>query len=260
MDCCSDQIDPASRQFFGLMGVVNVVCHNAGMRRARRCRGCRAAAVVAWMLWVFVTTFAGPARAGLSDPSSDPSGGTGGPGGFWIDRQTVWVDRAHRRAHFRLEFSRKPDFFRLDAAGRQMDGFDFFVNPDWSGDPRRLDLDFGQFRDVIRGEEIHVAGRIPVRDAVASGDFGPQAGGWGRELASIPFRATGRTVEFQIPWQALRETDGAFSYSLFSTDAGTQTSSFTGTSVPLPPAVWPALATLGAGLAGMAARRLRRRR
>src|SRR4051812_20686577 len=180
--------------------------------------------------------------------------------GFLIERETVGAARTRQQAHFELQFNRAPDFDTLDSTGHPRDSFQFFINPDWKRGDRDLRLDIGQFRDVVRGEEIHVAGRLPVRDGTPTDAFGPAAGGWGKSLGAVPIEQDGRTVDFQIPFHMLRETDGDFSYALISTDNGVETSSFTGTTVPLPAGAWTGLATLAAGAAWIGGRRLIARR
>jgi hypothetical protein len=176
--------------------------------------------------------------------------------GFSIERETVWSDRTRHQAHFELQFSRPPDFNAIDSTGRPRDSFQFFINPDWKRGDRDLKLDIGQFRDVLRGEEIHINGHMPVRDGTPTDAFGPNAGGWGKSLGAVPIEQSGRTIDFQIPFHMLRETDGDFSYALISTESGIETSSFTGTTVPLPPGAWTGLATLAAGAAWVGGRRL----
>jgi hypothetical protein len=180
--------------------------------------------------------------------------------GFSIERETVWSDRTRHQAHFELQFSRAPDFSAIDSSGRPRDSFQFFINPDWKrGDPD-LRLDIGEFRDVVRGEEIHINGRMPVRDGTPTDAFGPAAGGWGKSLGAVAIQQNGSTIDFQIPFHMLRETDGDFSYALISTESGIETSSFTGTTVPLPPGAWTGLATLVAGAAWIGTRRVIARR
>src|SRR4051794_12864320 len=87
------------------------------------------------------------------------------PAGFVIERHGVRVDRTRRRAEFEIHFSQHPDFFHVDSVGRQANSFQVFVNPNWSGDHRDLELQFEDIRDIIRGEEIHAGGELRVRDA-----------------------------------------------------------------------------------------------
>jgi hypothetical protein len=180
--------------------------------------------------------------------------------GFSIERETVWADRTRHQAHFELQFNRPPDFGAIDSTGRPRDSFQFFINPDWHrGDPD-LKLDIGQFRDVVRGEEIHLNGHLPVRDGTPSDAFGPSAGGWGKSLGAVPIEQNGPIVDFQVPFHMLREADGDFSYALIATESGIETSSFTGTTVPLPAGAWTGLATLTAGAAWIGGRRVIARR
>jgi hypothetical protein len=180
--------------------------------------------------------------------------------GFSIERETVWADRTRHQAHFELQFNRPPDFAAIDSSGHPRDSFQFFINPDWKRGDRDLKLDIGQFRDVVRGEEIHLDGHLPVRDGTPTDAFGPNAGGWGKSLGAVPIEQSGPTIDFQIPFHMLRETDGDFSYALIATESGIETSSFTGTTVPLPAGAWTGLATLAAGAAWIGGRRMIARR
>src|SRR3954454_8113014 len=180
--------------------------------------------------------------------------------GFLIERETVWADRTPGQAQFELQFNRAPDFDAVDSTGHPRDSFQFFINPDWKRGDRDLKLDIGQFRDVIRGEEIHLDGHLPVRDGTPTDAFGPTAGGWGKSLGAVSIEQSGTTIDFQIPFHMLRETDGDFSYALLATESGIETSSFTGTTVPLPAGAWTGLATLGLGAAWIGGRRVIARR
>ena len=139
--------------------------------------------------------------------------------GFEIVKPTVWVDRTRQQAHFQLRFNRPPDFQTVDEFGRPMNSFQFFVNPDWSGDPGNLQLDYGPGRDVLRGDEIHLAGQIRIRDGMPSDTTGPEAGGWGPMVAAVPYQMEGTTLSFQVPWKEMREKGPAISWSVISTEA-----------------------------------------
>jgi hypothetical protein len=56
------------------------------------------------------------------------------------------------------------------------------------------------------------AGRRPDDD--------PDAGGWGRVIATVPFTLTGRELRFEAPLAALGDDDGYFAYRLFTTEYG----------------------------------------
>src|SRR5690348_16945239 len=102
-------------------------------------------------------------------PSSSiagPSGAIGEAGSpLEIVNQSVRIDAGQGSAGFELQFNRKPDFYSIDSFGRPADSFQVEVNPDWAGDAKDLQLGFGQFRDVIRGDEIHTSGQLLIRDA-----------------------------------------------------------------------------------------------
>src|SRR5258708_7613266 len=69
---------------------------------------------------------------------------------------------------FTLTFNHPPDLLTADTIGRQADSFQFFIST-----------------TVVRGEEIHIAGDVRVRDqSPSSGD--PDSGGWGALRGSVP--------------------------------------------------------------------------
>jgi hypothetical protein len=85
--------------------------------------------------------------------------------------------------HFNLHFNERPDFTTLDAYGRPQDSFQIFI----SFNPATANPANSQSADVIvRGDEIHIAHAIRIRDArppVAD----PNAGGWGAIRGAVPF-------------------------------------------------------------------------
>jgi len=183
-------------------------------------------------------------------------------GGVRIVDQAVDVDMASRTARFDVRFDSPPDLFTLDEFGRVADSFQYEID---SNGPVSRDLPVGSVEAVIRGDEIHVAGTLRVR-AAGEGvepDPDPDAGGWGRRRAELPFDIDGPDLSFEVPLAALGDDDGRFAYRLFTAEFGLtvdQVEAVAGGSepapVPLPAALWPALAT-GAGLAAVAL--LRRR-
>lgn len=191
--------------------------------------------------------------AGPSSPSAALETG-GAP--LEIVSQSVQIDSAQGSATFDLQFNHKPDFYSIDSFGRPADSFQYEVNPEWSGNKRDLQLGFGQFRDVIRGDEIHTSAKLLIRDASTPAHPDPNAGGWGPVVASVPFQVNGEQFTFNLPLHDLRASKAAFSYDVFTTSFGATVSEFQGTaqagaasqSVPLPPAAWAGMITLG-GLA-----------
>lgn len=85
--------------------------------------------------------------------------------------------------HFELHFNRMPDFMKLDANGRPADSFQIYV----AFDPATTDPVSPALADVIiRGDEIHLAGDLRVRDAKPAASD-PNCGGWGAIRGSVPF-------------------------------------------------------------------------
>lgn len=116
--------------------------------------------------------------------------------------------------HFSLHFSQMPDFTTLDSAGRQQDSFQIFIafnpatpNPAY---PPSVDV-------LVRGEEIHIAHAVRIRDArppVAD----PHAGGWGALRGRVPYhvapQANGTAIlTFSAPF-ALLGIVGQFAWAL----------------------------------------------
>jgi len=85
--------------------------------------------------------------------------------------------------HFSLHFNETPDFTTLDSNGRPQDSFQIFI----AFDPATANPANPQLVDVlIRGDEIHIANAIRIRDArppVAD----PNAGGWGAIRGTAPY-------------------------------------------------------------------------
>jgi len=206
----------------------------------------RASAVRSYALALAVGFMAVPSMAGLR-----------------IVDQRVDVDPARGLAEFFARFDASPDLFTRDEFGRLADSFQYEIDADG---PVAGESPVGSIEAVIRGDEIHVAGALRVRAAGAGvqPDPDPLAGGWGRVRATVPFDLDGPALSFEVPLNALGDTDGHFAYRLFTVEFGMmvdQVEAVAGipnpTAVPLPPALWPACATAaGLGLVVL----LRRRR
>ena len=86
--------------------------------------------------------------------------------------------------HFNLHFNENPDFTTLDAYGRPQDSFQIYI----AFNPATVNPSNSQAADVIvRGDEIHLADAIRIRDArppVAD----PNAGGWGALRGVVPYQ------------------------------------------------------------------------
>jgi hypothetical protein len=190
------------------------------------------------------------------------AGVTGAParGGLRIVEQSVGVDRAAGRAAFVARFDSPPDLFTRDEFGRLADSFQYEIDADG---PLSHDAPVGRVEAVVRGDEIYEADALRVRAAGENvePDPDPIAGGWGRVRAAVPFNLDGPDLSFEIPLEVLGDTDGLFSYRLFTVEFGLTVDQVEGvagaaTPIPLPPALWTACAT-AAGAALFA--RVRRR-
>ena len=177
-----------------------------------------------------------------------------------IESSSVVVSRPQQTATFDLLFNHAPDFYALDSAGRPQDSFQYFINPDWSGNTQNLQLNLGQFRDVVRGDEIHTSGKLLIRDAAIPSNPDPTSGGWGPVIAAEPFQVKGDNLTFTATFKDLRAPKGTFSYEVYTTHFGGTVSTVQGWAVPLPPAVWTGLAMLGGMGALMGLRKMRQRR
>jgi hypothetical protein len=200
----------------------------------------------ALLLLAVVTGAPAPARAGLR-----------------IVDQSVSVDTERQTAAFFARFDSAPDLFTRDEFGRLADSFQYEVDADG---PLRPDDPVGPVEAVIRGDEIFDAGALRVRAAGrgVQPDPDPIAGGWGPVRLAVPFDLDGPDLSFEVPLAALGDTDGRFSYRLFTVEFGLTVDEVQGVagparSLPLPPALLPACATAtGVGLFAFLRRRATR--
>lgn len=190
--------------------------------------------------------------------------------GIEIVSESAAVDLDAGVVRFTVNFDERPDFWTVDEFGRVADSFQYEVDGNW-GAPIGLPPD--GLDAVVRGDEIHVAGGLRVRDATfgVAPDPDPTAGGWGVVRAELPFTLDGTELRFQASLDAIGDDgDGFFAYRVFTTEYGLTTSEVESrllppgqepvpgpTPVPLPgpvQATFAAVAVLGAG---WAARRVR---
>src|SRR5687768_11620231 len=163
-----------------------------------------------------------------------------------IVSQSAEVDAARERAFFTLEFDAVPDFYTLGEFGQVKDSFQYEIDGDGAaqGEMRMRDIDA-----VVRGEEIHAVDVLRVRawGPGVESDPDPLSGGWGPVRATVPFDLHETVLTFVVPLDAFGDaaSDGAFSYSLVTTDFGATTSRVFGRAVPipLPPGGWAGTAT-----------------
>jgi len=192
-------------------------------------RICRAAVLMS-VLWGLGIT-AADARAGRIEIVSD----------------SAVADPIGRQTSFSVTFNRPPDFFGFDSLGRANHAFQYFYDSEPTDGPDGIFS--GESVVILRGPEIRFRRTIPVRDSLNPDgiDF-PNAEGWGPMRDEVDFALDGSTVHFTVPWKALGETDGRFSYHLIALERGDQTSEVSATVIPLPPgarAGVPALVAAG---------------
>jgi hypothetical protein len=194
-----------------------------------------------------------PARAGIHIVSDDAN-----------------VDRSAGVARFHVRFDSAPDLWTVDEFGRVADSFQYEIDGNWNAPlglpPQGLD-------SVVRGDEIHVADALRIRDARfgITPDPDPDAGGWGAVKATVPFSLKGSELRFEAPLAAIGDDDGYFAYRLFTTEYGLTSSEVERrllppgepgpqpATIPLPPAIWSAASAAGFLLAARVARRIARR-
>ena len=178
--------------------------------------------------------FAGvaPAHAGTSDP--------------W---ESVKVDFAAQDATFIIDFPHVPDFNSLDSFGRPADSFQIEIAADPAGpDP------LAHLTTLVRGDEIHFAQTLPIRNASPSDFTDPHSGGWGTVRGTVPFTVSGMELSFTTPLSLLNATDGHFAYRIFTLEHGLTQQTVQSQTVPLPSAVAAGGAMLMLAMAYMAMR------
>jgi hypothetical protein len=163
---------------------------------------------------------------------------------FHLIWQSVDVNRQDDTATFTLNFSHEPVFFAADGAAEQLHAFQLEIDADINS--ADAPLGFDDVDTVIRGAEIYRGDGIPVRDRDGAGGEG--SGGWGPVRALLPFELDNNTLTFTFTTglKAIGDDDGRFRYRLITTDAGTLTSTTQAAIIPLPAALWPGVAMLGA--------------
>ena len=147
-------------------------------------------------------------------------------------QQSVEVNRSSGTATFSLSFDHPPDFIATDAGARPVDSFQVEVDGLWKpGQPLVQDL-----TAIIRGDEIHFDGILPIRAAMPPVSE-PHAGGWGAIVDTIPFTTNANQVKFTAPLSALGITGEFFSYRALTMHDGQITASAEAATVPLPEAL-----------------------
>ncbi len=131
-----------------------------------------------------------------------------------VKSESAVVDLDTQSVLFTINFNQTPDFFSVDAFGRQADSFQYFIDADGKFPVSKGNPLYSELETIIRGEEIHVAGDIRLRDVFATGTPQPNSGGWGNIRGSVPYTLNDTTLKFSAPLQLIGDSDGQFSYIL----------------------------------------------
>jgi hypothetical protein len=152
---------------------------------------------------------------------------------FQLESQSLSID--HQDADFSLTFNQTPDFTTLNALSQPVDSFQINFNGNYN--PAVKTSFINTVTGVVRGDEIHIANDLPIRSATGNG--GPNSGGWGPAVDAVPYSLIGDTVSFSVPTKDLGWTGHSYQYMAFSLANGAVTSNQTVTMVPTP-AAFPA--------------------
>ena len=143
---------------------------------------------------------------------------------FGVAAQSATYNSSSGEVKFTLVFNQSPDFSTTDAFGRQKNSFQYFVIGDAT-------LPYpSNFDSIIRGEEIHSSGLIPIRNAVPPDDSDPASGGWGTIRGEVPYTLRGRVLMFSAPLGLISDhvDAGAVAYHLETYEFGVLTGSVDG--------------------------------
>lgn len=131
-----------------------------------------------------------------------------------VESESAVVNLDAKEVSFTINFNRVPDFLTVDQVGRQADSFQYFIDADGELPVFRGSPYYSELESIIRGEEIHVAGDVRIRDVFSIGASEPNSGGWGKIRGSVPYSLDGTVLKFSAPLQFIGDSDGLFSYRL----------------------------------------------
>lgn len=140
-----------------------------------------------------------------------------------VKSESAVVNLDAKEVLFTINFNRVPDFFTVDEVDRQADSFQYYIDPSGELPIFRPPSAYSNLSSIIRGEEIHVAGDIRIRDVFPVGSSEPNSGGWGKIRGSVPYSLDGTVFKFSAPLQFIGDSDGVFSYQLLLTEFGGST-------------------------------------
>jgi hypothetical protein len=160
---------------------------------------------------------------------------------FMLDSQSMSIDSKNQSLDFSLTFDQTPNFTTLNSAGQPVDSFDIEFNGNYN--PASTASFLNSVTGVVRGDEIHIDSTIPIRSATGNG--GPNSGGWGPVTDAVPYSLIGETISFSVPEKDLGYSSGhSFQYDVLSLMNGQETARQFVTMVPTP-------AAFSSGLAGL---------
>ena len=136
-----------------------------------------------------------------------------------VESESAVVNLDVKEVLFTVNFNQVPDFF-TDQYGAQVDSFQYFIDQDGELPILNASPIYSNFSSIIRGDEIHVAGDVRIRDVFSVGLSEPNSGGWGNIRGSVPYTLDGTVLKFSTPLQLIGDSDGVFSYQLLLTEFG----------------------------------------
>jgi hypothetical protein len=95
---------------------------------------------------------------------------------------TIVNSQIRGEIRFGVTFNHAPDLYTVDQSGRVRDSFQWYIAYDPSTNPEASDRPGA----VVRGDEIHVAHGLRIRNKLPSSSD-PTTGGWGTVRATVPF-------------------------------------------------------------------------
>ena len=175
--------------------------------------------------------------------------GTSAEAALMVLSQSAEVNLASNSVLFQIEFNRTPDFFTTDEYDRQADSFQYFIDAD-GGFPifRGKDIYYSNLESIIRGEEIHLAGDVRIRNALPPDPDLSSSGGWGSIRGSVPYTLSENVFSLLVPLQLIGDSDGKFNYHLEWYEYGTLGDYIDAETVPEPATIFGSFMALG-GLA-----------
>lgn len=131
-----------------------------------------------------------------------------------VESESAVVNLNAKEVLFTTDFNRVPDFLTVDEFDRQADSFQYFIDKDEELPIFGTSPAYSNLESIIRGEEIHIAGDVRIRDVFSVGPSEPNSGGWGKIRGSVPYSLDGTVLKFSAPLQFIGDSDGLFSYRL----------------------------------------------